>query len=156
MKILLIEDDYEKAQRISEFVLSEFEGSNVDIARSFNSGLRALIANASRIDIVLLDMSMPSFDVSPEEPTGGSPESFAGEDLLAQMRLRGLHIPTVISTMFDSFGEGSNRMSLSQLTKRLETKFSPFYRGCVYYNAAQSGWQVALKKIMAEIKRGKT
>jgi len=91
-------------------------------ARSFNSGLKSLAVGAKRFDLVLLDMTMPTYDVTPSEPTGGSIEHFAGRDLLAQMKLRQIDISVAVITMFVSFGEGSKKMSLANLSQELHSQ----------------------------------
>lgn len=146
MKILLIEDDEEKLRQITEFLKSSFSDAKVAIARSFDAGLRKVQADSATTDVVLLDMSMPSYDVSTREPTGGVPESFAGRELLSQMRLRSVLIPTIVVTMFDSFGEKSNKISLEQLRADLKQHYSPPFRDLVYYNSRQEGWRNALKE----------
>jgi len=84
MKILLIEDDEEKAAILAEFIKVEFPSIEIDLARSFGSGLRSLMKGAFVYRLLLLDMSMPIYDVTPTEPGGGKPESFAGSEILAQ------------------------------------------------------------------------
>lgn len=148
MKFLLIEDDEDKSKKISEFINENFRPQTLITARSMNTGLRLLIKHANELDIVLLDMSMPNFDVSPDEPTGGTPENFAGEEILAQMQLRAIFAPTIVISMFDSFGEKSSVISLEQLASKLEIKYSPNFRGYVYYSASQEGWQQSLKKVI--------
>jgi CheY-like chemotaxis protein len=148
MKILFIEDDEDKAKRILDFIVSDIRAAEVVCAKSFNSGLRTLILGAKSFDLVLLDMTMTSYDVTPEEPTGGSIEYFAGRDMLAQMQLRGIWIPTVVVTMFDSFGEGAKKVSLGALINELRSKYMPYFLGHVYYNATEDGWRTALKGII--------
>ena len=150
MKILFIEDDEEKAKRIVEFIRHDIPSTEIVCARSFNSGLRALIHDANSFDLVLLDMTMPSYDVTPEEPSGGSIEHFAGRDMLAQMELRQIRIPTVVVTMFDSFGEGVKKVSLNPLIAELRAKYAPHFLGHVYYNSTQEGWRTALKEIITK------
>jgi CheY-like chemotaxis protein len=152
MKILLVEDDEEKAKKISEFIATDFAGSHVSLAKSFASGLRAAITECASLDVILLDMSMPNYDVSVQEPGGGAQESFAGRDMLAQMRLRGLSIPTVVITMFASFGKEETRKSLEQLAAELHDKYAPTFRGVVYYNPMQEGWREALRKHLRNIR----
>ncbi len=151
MKILLIEDDEEKSRILSDFVCGEFLGVELETARSFSSGLRAVINGAESYSVILLDMSMPNYDVSPDEPGGGTPESFAGIDLLAQMQLRGIHTPTIVVTMFDKFGDEPNRLSLKQLIEKLDAQYRPIFRGLTYYNVAEDGWRSSLKKLIEGI-----
>lgn len=154
MNILLIEDDEDKARKLEEFISVEFLSAHMHLAKSFNSGLKALIAGKDSLDIVLLDMSMSTYDNSPQEPSGGEPENYAGKDLLAQMRLRSINVPTIVVTMFDSFGETQNRVSLEKLMADLKTSFSPTFKGYVYYNSTQEGWRSALKKLIDENRPG--
>ncbi|WP_454875353.1 hypothetical protein [Paraburkholderia xenovorans] len=151
MKILLIEDDDEKSQILSAFLREEFSGCTLDLARSLNSGLRAIVKGQAEYSVILLDMSMPNYDISHEEPGGGKPESFAGEDLLSQMKLRGVVVPTIVVTMFGSFGEDPNKMSLERLVERLKANFQPTFRGFTYYNSAQEGWRASLRNLIQEI-----
>lgn len=151
MQILLIEDDEEKLRQITDFLMSSFTEPKVVVARSFDAGLRKVISDSTTTDVVLLDMSMPSYDISWREPTGGVPESFAGRELLAQMKLRSIRIPTIVVTMFDSFGEKPNKMSLEQLSAQLKQHYSPPFRDLVYYNSRQEGWRSALRESILRV-----
>ena len=154
MKMLIIEDDEDKLKTLAEFVGAEFPCYIIETAKSYNSGLRAIIKGSKIYDFILLDMSMPNYDVSPSEPSGGNPESFAGSELLAQMKLRGIRIPTVVVTMFDAFGDNSSKVSLEQLVEKLAEQFNPIFRGSVYYNPAENGWRSSLKLIINSIRGG--
>ena len=82
--------------------------------KSYKSGLKELINNGEDYDFILMDMSMPNFDISEEEPDGGSHESFAGRDLLEQMKLREIESKVFIITQLDTFGESVNKLSLTE------------------------------------------
>jgi CheY-like chemotaxis protein len=151
MKILLIEDDVEKLKTLQQFLRGEFAEAQVTVARSFASGLRAAIAGEDEIDVILLDMSMPNYDVSFSEPSGGTPEHFAGRDLLTQMRLRSIAIPTIVVTMFDSFGEKPNTISLGQLADQLRSEYAPPFRELVYYDSRREGWKKQLKESIVRV-----
>jgi len=151
MKILLIEDDEEKSRVISDFVREEFPDAELDTARSFNSGLRLAIKGGLYYSCMLLDMSMPNFDVTTDDPSGGNPESFAGIDLLSQMKIRRVNIPTIVVTMFDKFGDEPNRVSLVELVEKLERDYAPIFRGLTHYNLAEDGWRASLKKQISEV-----
>jgi len=154
MRILLIEDDEEKAENIISFIEEELSYANVAIAKSFNAGLRALI-QPNVADVVLLDMSMPNFNPTLDDPSGGAPEHFAGRDLLAQMKLRGIKIPTVVVTMFDLFGDNPDKMSFTQLETELRDDYSPTFYGMVYYNSGQEGWKSSLRSLIEKIQKTK-
>jgi CheY-like chemotaxis protein len=142
MNILIVEDDEDKLLQMTSLLFDSLS-AEVVVARSFAEGLRALVAG-NHYDALLLDMSMPNFNVSSREPTGGVPESFAGRDFLAQMKLRNISIPTIVVTMFDSFGDEHSRVSIEALTEQLRREYSPPFEGLVYYNSRKEGWRAAL------------
>ena len=144
-KILIVEDDEDKLATLIKFINVEFPTFSVDTARSFISGLRLIADTSKCYSGILLDMTMPNYDPSITDPGGGKPEKFAGEDLLAQMKLRKIEIPTIIVTMFDKHGDEPNRLTLEQLSERLTEKFSPTFRGLTYYSLSESGWRNSLK-----------
>ena len=150
MNILFIEDDDDKREKIVSAVTESVPNVVIDIAKSFNSALRKLV-NKSKYDVILLDMSMPNYDIGIDEPSGGTPESYAGKEILMQMKLRGIIIPTIIVTMFESYGEGNNKQSAKELHNDLKDNFPPIYAGMVYYNSAQEGWRGQLTKKLQEI-----
>ncbi|NOU13845.1 MAG: response regulator transcription factor [Methylococcaceae bacterium] len=155
MKILVIEDDEDKTKKLEEFICAEFPSASMQFAKSLNSGLKALIAERNDLDLILLDMSMPIFDISQQEPSGGAPENFAGSELLAQMCLRSINVPVIVVTMFDSFGAAPNQKSLEQLVAELKECYSPPFKGLVYYNSIQEGWRSALKQLINESINGR-
>lgn len=147
MKFLLIEDDEEKRQEISSFLNEQFNFPQIDIAHSVNAGIRS-VARATSETFLLLDMSMPNLNANSDDPGGGTPEHFAGRDILAQMKLRGIFIPTVVITMFDSFGDDPEKISFSQLQEQLTDLYGPFFKGMVYYSASQESWKSLLGSII--------
>lgn len=142
MKLLFVEDDDDKAGKITKQILIFDSSIKLVRAKSFTSALQALVKKSSEIDGVILDMSMPNFDDSPEPP-----ENFAGRDLLRQCKLRKLTKPTFVVTMLDSFGGAGAQLTLEQLDSQLLSEFSPAYLGIVYYSSAQESWksQIAAK-----------
>lgn len=153
MKILFIEDDDEKRKKISDFLHESFTGILIIDKKSYNSGLLGLVSG-EQYDFVLMDMSMPNFDISQTDSEGGTPESFAGRDLLEQMKFRNIVFSTIIITQFDAFGERSNKLSLDELKFELEKKYSPTYQGTVYYHSSESNWKIHLKEMILKTIKG--
>lgn len=146
MKILIIEDDFDKRNRIKEFIFGLIKDDIVVEERSsLRSGLQEVIQGAG-YDLLLLDMSMPSFDIGSSEPGGGTPESFAGKELMIQMKLRSINIPVIVITQYDSFEEGT--ISLEDLSSSFEDEFADFFLGAVYYNSAVAGWKSELAEYL--------
>ncbi|MCQ4108462.1 MULTISPECIES: response regulator [Aeromonas] len=145
MKILIVEDQIEKSKEIEQFCRSFF--LNVEmiiVCQSLRSGLRALMS--STYDLIFLDMSMPNFDPSSDDPLGGTPESFAGKEFLAQMKLRGEKIPVVIITQYQTFEEG--QVDLTSIDSFLKSTYSGFYLGAIYYSSADKEWEVNLERLL--------
>lgn len=143
MKILIVEDEFDKREKIINFLKADLGKDSVEIieAESLRSGLRALINN-SDIDIVLLDMSMPGYDVTTDEPGGGDPESYAGKELMSQMRLRNIKIPVIVITQYKKFKK--ENISLEELTQEFEEQFPDFFWGTIHFSSAIEGWKKSL------------
>ncbi|SMR82778.1 MULTISPECIES: hypothetical protein [Stenotrophomonas] len=149
MNILLIEDDEIKGGQLHDFIAQAYPHATLRWERSFSSGLRSIVS-AETFDALILDMSLPDNDLG--EMDGSGEETFAGRDLLSQMKFRGVSIPTIVVTMFDNFGKGESRVSLEELGASLIRQFSPMLRGVVYYSIAKEGWRASLKKYLDALK----
>lgn len=138
MRILIVEDESSKFEQLSNVILTVFT-ENVTIISS-ESLLSAIlnIAENDVYDLAILDMSMPNYDISDEEPTGGDSESFAGRELMFQMKLRSKLCPIIVVTQYQSFEKGLR--DLNDLDREFKQEFPRHYLGCVYYNAAVDGW----------------
>lgn len=145
MRTLIIEDDELKTERLKGFLTHELPDHEVEIARSYKSGLRALVASSR--ELVLLDMTLPTFDIAPGSD-GGRPLSLGGRDLLRQMRRRSLAYPTVVVTGFDAFGSEPQDVTLAQLNDELKAEFGDFYIGSIYFNATSDDWRDQLRLLI--------
>lgn len=142
MRILIVEDDDDKRRKIAELLIDRVPDVSVDEARSMRSGLLA-IRNAA-VDLLLLDMAMPTYDITVDEE-GGTPQAFAGRELLRHMRELEVSIPAIVVTQFETFGQGLEALTLDQLDRQLSAEH-PTYKGTVYYNSASEEWKDALMR----------
>jgi DNA-binding NarL/FixJ family response regulator len=136
--IIVIEDDFKKKEDIRNFLSSDLGVKNITIKESYQSGLRALIKN--EYDLLLLDMSIPTWDKSIDEP-GGSFEKFGGFKILKEISRKKRPVNTILITMFDDFGESDTSITLSQLNDLLKKEFPEIYKGAVYYNTREDKWK---------------
>ncbi len=144
MKILLVEDDEDKRD---EIIMLINEKSNYDLAvvRSFQSALKAIKEDS--FVLILLDMTIPTFDITPTD-NGGRSQPFGGEMLLYEMVRRGINTKVIVVTQFDIFGKGEEEITLKDLDHRLRTKFKKNYLGSVQYGINYTGWKdILLNKI---------
>lgn len=149
MKLLIVEDDPNKSRQITEYLESEFENLSIVHGRSYQSGLKACLESTS-LDIVVLDMTMPTFDVSVGDK-GGRPRIFAGRDILREMQRKGVSTRVIVVTQFETFGEASERLSLRELTNELKVAFPLLFVGSVYYHPSQSDWKRKLLSLIRSI-----
>lgn len=151
MKVLIVEDDSNKLTRVREFVQLQLPDSDVLERRSYQSGLKCIID--SRPQVILLDMAMPTYDVTLSEK-GGRPRPFAGRDILVQMKRRHLAGCVIVVTQYETFGEGADQRSLAQLDVQLRLEFSGLYCGAVFYHAAETDWRVQLGQHLTKASTG--
>ncbi len=144
MKVLIVEDDQNKLKQLVNYIRDNWPNSTVEEKRSYQSGLKELIQ--TKYDLLILDMTMPTFDISPREK-GGRPRAFAGKDILSSMEWKKINVPVIIVTQFESFGEGENTTSLEELRKQLKLAYKQ-YMGTVFYSAASDTWKEELGRII--------
>lgn len=143
MRILLVEDDLNKASQIGRFLCSLPDKPNVTMASSYVAAIERIINN--ECDLILLDMSIPTYDVDVDDE-GGRPRVFGGRDILRQMERRRIYLPVIVITQLDTFGNERESSTRDELDRELARAHPRHYRGMVYYNAAVEGWKEELGK----------
>jgi CheY-like chemotaxis protein len=149
MRLLLVEDEESKRQRVAEVLRVELPDAEIVEARSLNSGLKTVVQG--NYDLVILDMTMPTFDIT-ELEEGGRPQAYGGRELLRHMERRGIEVPTVLLTQFDRFGKGTDQRSIEELDVELRSAYPRTYRGVIRYNVAFDSWREELVSILIELK----
>lgn len=146
-KIILVEDDKKKIEDIAEFLAAYFSYTNLIVKESYQSGLRELINE--KYDLLLLDMSIPTWDKSPIE-SGGYYEKFGGYKILKEIVRKKKPVKTILITMFDDFGESDTSITLDELNRSLRNEFDAIYKGSVFYSSKQSKWRDELKDLIEQ------
>lgn len=140
-EILIVEDNITKLDKLQSFC-SEFDSdSNIVAKNSYNSALAEIIQRGSAYDVILLDVSMYTYDVNNED-NGGEPEPLAGSNILRFMKLRKITTPVVVVTMYESFVDG---VKIDELDKGFTTNYPEFYKGYVYFSHKNDDWKTNLK-----------
>ena len=149
IRTILIEDDSKKIEDIKEYVMKEL-GCEIFIVReSYQSGIREILK--TDFDLLLLDMSIPTFDKTPSE-SGGPYEKFGGYKVLREIIRKQRPVKTILITMFDDFGESDSSITLNQINESLKDQFSQLYLGSVFYHARENKWQEELKGLVEKVK----
>ena len=141
MKVLIIEDHPYKLGQILSFLQDSYPKAIISVKNSYISGLKELILNGNSYDFLLLDISMPNYDITPEE-NGGDFLPFAGKLILKEMYLREIPTKAIVITMHGSFEDGTK---LAELDESLTREFSENYVGYVYFSPISIGWKTQLE-----------
>ena len=146
-EIILIEDDHKKAEDIVNYLKESFDDFIIERKESYKSGLSVLLQ--SRKDILLLDMSIPTWDKTADG--GGEFHKFGGYIILKELRRKNKLLPFILITMFDEFGESDRNVSLHQISDILKEEYPEYFNGSVFYSSSQNDWKNELNTRLAAI-----
>jgi uncharacterized protein (DUF2164 family) len=107
--------------------------------------MRALMDD--EFDLLLLDMSVPTWDKTPVE-AGGDYQKFGGYKILKESVRKGREIKTILVTMFDDFGESDTSLTLEQLDDILKGEFPTTYLGAIFYKTGATFWEDRLSSYL--------
>jgi DNA-binding response OmpR family regulator len=147
MKVLLIEDDLNKSKQIVDFFQEDFPGGEIELRRSYQSGLKEIFA--TQYDVILLDMQLPNFDIKSGED-GYRFRKLAGMDILREVQRKRKNCSVIIVTQFETFGEKESFIELKDLKKMIQEQYSNLYKGTVFYSPNQSIWKKQLNEIITQ------
>lgn len=145
MRILIVEDNSAKAEELESFIRSSCQPIELSSSRSYQSGLKAVRDFAP--DVLLLDMTLPTFDPAPHQGEGRMRQQ-GGYELMRKLKLKNMRPTVILVTQFESFGEGEDEMSLAEIVARCREEFPGIYYGHVYFSLVDSGWRSKLKRIL--------
>ena len=148
MEILVVEDTGPKQSKIVSFLFEHYNYTNIQVANSVRSAIGFL--ENENFDLMLLDMSLPTYDISAEE-TGGRPQSFGGMEVLRNAELLEIQIPTIVVTAYEAFVKGKRKLSLSGMDEELSNDHPDVYCGLVYYNSVLGTWEAELNQLIDRI-----
>jgi CheY-like chemotaxis protein len=146
LHLLLVEDEAPKRGHIERLVRDVMPHARISTARSVNSALDIL--ECERVGFLLLDMSLPTFDIGDRE-SGGRPQGFGGIEVLRHMTMAGIVCPTLIITGYEGFKtESGTTVDLARLRSELDDEFRPLLRGVLHYNSTYDEWKHALREAL--------
>ncbi len=146
--ILLVEDEAPKSTHIERFLNSLSSRVTITYAQSVNSAIDALEKQLP--DLLLLDMSLPTFDIG-EHESGGRPQGFGGLEIMRYMKMAEINCPTIVITGYEAFlREAGNLVELSQLRTEWAEEFPQYIKGVLHYNSTYDEWKTELGRALAE------
>ncbi|MDY7530355.1 response regulator [Pseudomonas sp. Bout1] len=146
MKILVIEDNHLKREKVVDFLKSE-HGAEVFEAAAYNSGLT--IASESHFDFIVLDMSMPTFDRT-ETDRGGRFRTLAGKEIATRLKKLNRLSPFAVLTGYTDFSDDTRNLSIDQI-RDLLTVMGDYYKGTIFFDSANSKWKETLSEIIENL-----
>lgn len=141
MKILLADDETRKIENISEFLRESVRHACVSTSRSVRSTIAAI--RQSEFQLIILDMSLPTFDIAPGEP-GGRAQGSGGIEVLRHMDFYGIQTPVIVVTQYETVPEHGELVPLEAIETRLYKEHPGIFKGCVFFGALSDTWRPIL------------
>lgn len=146
MKILLVEDELHKRKHIADQICTIGRGEwSVDEASSVTSALNYL--DGQLPDLILLDMSLPTYDIK-ESERGGRPQGYGGIEVLRYMSMEEIPVPTVVITGYDAFPDSRGAVGLNKLKQEIFEEFPQTLRAVLRYDTTIPEWRAELLNIL--------
>lgn len=152
MNALLIEDEDPKLSVILRYIREHHPDLMISIARSVKSGLAAL--RAVLPDLLLLDMSLPTFDISESEP-GGRPQGFGGIEIVRYLDSIDAPVPTIVLSAYEAFSRDGKNIQLKTLGSELMRDYPVLIQGIVYFNPMHGVWGTELSELIERCRDSK-
>lgn len=143
MRILLVEDEDPKRRHLSSFLLTLAPEAQIVTARSVLSALVSL--EEEQPDVIILDMSLPTFDMDQNE-SGGRPQGVGGIEIMRHMVMSEIRRPVIVVTGYEAFPKsGGQQVNLDALRVELKRDFPELFCGLLHYNSAFDDWKRLLQ-----------
>ena len=145
MRVLLVEDIEYKRDKVITLLKSLSEEIILDIAKSYVTGVNAIIDNS--YDLVILDMSLPTYDKGPTE-NGGRFRVYGGKDIIRKI-MRTSNCPeVVVLTQHTTFGEVGEQKNTDTLSEELKNIMGGKFSGIINYDTTKPQWKEEITRIV--------
>ncbi|MDH5888966.1 MULTISPECIES: response regulator [Vibrio] len=147
-EILIVEDNEYKRTRIKELISTEFPDCKISECYSFTSAWKLISSN--KFDLILLDMSIPTFDKT-DSDLGGTFRVFGGRELARKIKRRAISTKFVFITQYKSFSDSTSSLSFEGLKDELLLQYEDECLGLILYSNTASDWREELIMHMREL-----
>lgn len=144
--LLLVEDNLHKREKVNSFLSDLFPDLHMSIVESYTSACRAVLA--APFDIIVMDMSLPTYDKSTQE-SGGRFRTFGGREVARKVVRRALSSRIVFLTQYPAFRDELESHTLDSLQDELKKECGANFLGLVHYDSSSSGWRDQLGRLVA-------
>jgi len=146
--ILIVEDNEIKRDNLIELLKESYGECSIECAASVMSAVR--IVKRSALDLIILDMTLPNYDVTSNSRSGGT-HPLGGVEFLKQVKRRKISSKVIVFTQYETFGRPPNERDLTELNHEMLVGYSENYVGAVYYHATIADWEKQLKNMIETI-----
>ena len=148
MKILLVEDIEYKRDKVIGLLESISADVSVDVAKSYVSAVNS--ATSKTYDLIILDMSLPTYDKGPNE-NGGRFRVYGGKDIIRKLMRGKEHPVVVVLTQHTTFGEIGEQKNTDTLSQELNALMGSKFIGIVKYDSTKPQWKDEIKKVVQDL-----
>ena len=137
-RILIVEDNNHKRDNVISFIKDIINNVIIDEAYSFTSGCQK--AFAKDYDLIIIDMSLPTYDKTTTE-NGGKFRPFGGREIARKIIRKKLKLKMIFITQYKSFSDKGRSKSLDALKDELKDEYGDQYISLIYYDSSMSIWK---------------
>jgi CheY-like chemotaxis protein len=152
MKVLLVDDEAGKRERVGAFVTEVMPTVELTTARSFQSAIQEL--QATWFDAAILDMRLTTYDVSTME-SGGRPRNLGGEEIMRKMTRRKLITPVILLTQYTFFRGPGCVYSFNDIALRLRNQYPTLFWAMIHFSHSNESWKENLQSALLQLEEGK-
>lgn len=152
MKVLLVEDDEFKATDILKVLGESLSQAEVLRAMSVTSAMKAI--NSETFALIVLDMSLPTFEMS-GPGGGGSPQGQGGLEVLRLARRLQNSSPFIVVTQYPDIELDGSDIPLATAAKALRGRFNVNVKACLLYEFDRDSWRTPFREFLLELSEGR-
>jgi CheY-like chemotaxis protein len=146
---LIVEDDEPKLNAVVATLREIDDASEILVAGSVASAIKTIDNNV--IDLAIIDMSLPTFDILNDINGGGRPQGFGGRDILRFLESEQPNAAAVVLTQYEEFNVNvsyGNSQNLQSISTELTEEFGSLLLEVIYYSGRRGEWRDRLKSII--------
>ncbi len=147
MKIIIIEDNDYKNQKIVDFIHSNFIDAHIDSCKSYSSAIALL--NSNKYNFAIIDMSLPTFDKDIGTPSSEF-RTFGGMDIAKYIKRKKLNLNFIFLTQYISFAVDDKSYDFANLEKIAMETYPTNFKGCVFYDNSSLEWKERVRSLMVQ------
>lgn len=146
-EVLLIEDDEVKRQNVLNAIVAKHPKANIVVCHSVRRAIDTLASR--RFDLVVADMSLPTYDIEIRE-RGGTPRPFGGIEVFEYLERIGRPTPVLVVTSYPVLSDGKQSLSVNDLDVQLRRNFPINFVGIIYFDSAYANWEYEIQSVTSK------